>query len=79
MLERVQRYGVRVICSRCGQEGRHFQARGRLRTKDGRCPACDGRRRPRWWILRFPERWESEVMAERAIAAPFAHRELARR
>jgi hypothetical protein len=76
IVARLRRYGLRVMCSRCAQEQRHFPQSGRLR--DARCtdPArigCRGQElRAVAWVDENPERWGELVGRTRARLAPFS-------
>jgi hypothetical protein len=64
----LERYGLRIVCLACGWEGRHFQARGRLRAKA--CDRCGASRalRPQWWVRRYPTAAGAQARDLRAYA-----------
>jgi rRNA maturation protein Nop10 len=63
---RVERYGLRVICSGCGARGRHRSSiDGRLRRRP--CPKCGGRLRAVWWAVRYPAAFAREAREEREL------------
>lgn len=65
-LERLRRYGLRVLCMRCGEESRHYPQSGRLRE---RACTCGGRLRARSWVLRYPDQARALRKAEGALDA----------
>lgn len=65
---RVERYGLRVVCTRCGARGRHrpsFDGRLRLRP----CPVCGGRLRSVAWAKKHAEAFAVECREERKLVA----------
>lgn len=64
---RVERYGLRVVCCRCGARGRHRPSiDGRLRKRP--CPKCGGRLRSVAWAKRYGAAFAAECREERALA-----------
>lgn len=57
-MDRLERYGLRVICLSCAKEGRVKRKPGDPRLRHRRCPRCGvtGAVRSKAWVERFPER-----------------------
>jgi translation initiation factor 2 beta subunit (eIF-2beta)/eIF-5 len=70
VVERLRRYGLRVVCASCGTEQRHLPQSGRLRK--AACSRCGQiALRPVHWVKLMPDRWEQLVKERRTIRAPF--------
>jgi len=65
---RLERYGLRVVCARCGARGRHRPSiDGRLRKRP--CPKCGGRLRSLAWAKKHDQAFAIECREERKLAA----------
>lgn len=68
---RVDRFGLRVVCSACGARDRHRpQHDGRLRDRP--CIGCGGRLRVWAWAKAHPAKLAAEGAAFRAVASATA-------
>lgn len=66
--ERIEKYGLRVVCLACGTTARHFPQSGRLR--DSRCRLCGV---PgfvvSWpWVCKYPTRAEVKRKQAQSVA-----------
>lgn len=65
---RVERYGLRVICARCGARGRHRPSvDGRLRKRPCPVKGCGGRLRSVAWAKKHEAAFALECREERAL------------
>lgn len=73
IVERIRRYGLRVMCASCANVDRHFPQNGRLR--DARCKRCGGELRSVAWIDKDAERggvrWAELVKRTHGRLRPF--------
>ena len=64
--ERLEHYGLRVICLACGQTARHFPRSGRLRNQTCRHCGVPGFTVSWAWVCKYPTR--AEVKRKQAVS-----------
>jgi hypothetical protein len=62
--ERLEKYGLRVICLACGPPTRHFPGHGRLRNQTCRYCRVPGFMVSWAWVCKYP--WKAEQKRKQA-------------
>lgn len=72
IIERVSKYGLRVVCAACGWAGRHFPVDGRVRAAT--CKACqrEGTLTSQAWADTHQARWDAIVDQWQKRLRPFS-------